>query len=170
MPLAECPSLFATSPFYSAILGLLEYHWFPLFVHLGTKTNVVSATLVAGSFLILHYFPLLRFSLQKTPIDFPVLGGPKGLTFGLFLSKASRLHFSKPSFGCFSPLSFSPSGLIPSCQAERFSATFLHGSSSWVPRGTRPLLMSCWFLSLLIPFLHHWVADRDISVLVLCVS
>ena len=143
MPVAECPSLFAASSFYSAILGFFEYHWFPLFVPLGTRTNVVSATLVAGSFLILHYFPLLRFSLQKTPADFLVLGGPKGLTFGLFLSKASRLHFLEPSFGYFSPLSFFPSGLILSCQVERSLVTFLHDSSSWVPWGTGPLLMSC---------------------------
>ena len=30
--------------------------------------------------------------------------------------------------------------------------------------------MNCWFPSLLIPFLHHWVADKDTSVLVPYVS
>ena len=52
-------------PFYSAILGFLEYHWFPPFASLGTRTNVMLTTLVAGPFLILHYFLLLRSLLQK---------------------------------------------------------------------------------------------------------
>ena len=47
---------------------------------------------VAGPFLILHYSPLLRFPLQKPLADFPVLRGPRGLTFDLSFSKASRLH------------------------------------------------------------------------------
>ena len=112
MTVAECPLLFAASPFYSVILGFFFflYQWFPLFVPLGIRTNVVSATLVAGSFLILHYFSLLRFSFQKTSVDFPVLGGPKGLTFGLSFSKISRLHFSNPSFGCFPFCHFSQVG------------------------------------------------------------
>ena len=83
-------------PFYSVILGFLEYHWFPLFTPLGTKTNVVSTTLVAGSFLILHGFPLLRFSLQKTPVDFPVLGVLKGyplvFLFPRFLDSTFQTH------------------------------------------------------------------------------
>ena len=68
------------------------------------------------------------------------------------------------------PLSFFPSELILSCHVESFPSTFLHGSSFWVPRGTSSLFMNCWFLSLLIHFLHNWVADRDISTLVSCVS
>jgi len=104
-----CPS------FYSAILGFLGYHWFPLFTPLGTRTNVVSATLVAGPFLILHYFPLLRFPLQKSLADFPVLKGFRGLTFDLSFSKASRFHlfrptFLDPPFGCFPFCHFSQIG------------------------------------------------------------
>ena len=148
--------------FYSAILGFLGYHWFPLFTPLGTRTNAMSATLVASPFLILHYFLLLRFPLQIPPANFPVLGGPRGLTFGLSFPKAFGSHFFKTTFWLLFPLSFFPSGLIPSYHAKRSPAIFLHGSSSWVPQGTRPLLMSCWFINLLIPFLHHWVADRDI--------
>ena len=64
-------------------------------------------------------------------------------------------------------MSFFPSELIPFCHAERSQDTFLHGSSSWVPGGTRPLLMSCWFPSPLTHFLHHWVADRYILFLFL---
>ena len=88
-------------PFYSVILRFLGYHWFPPFAPLGTKTNVVSATLVAGPFLILPYFLLLRFLLQKPLADFPVLRDPRRLTFVLSFSKASRFHFSDPPFGCF---------------------------------------------------------------------
>ena len=83
---------------------------------------------------------------------------------------SSRLLDSTFSDPYFSLLSFFSSELIPFYQAEKSPSTFLHGSSSWVPRDNRPLLMSCWFLSLLIPFLHHWMADRDIFVMVPCVS
>lgn len=62
-------------PFYNTILRFLKYHWFPLFALLGIRTNVVLAILVAGPFLILHYFLLFRFLLQKPPSDFPLLGG-----------------------------------------------------------------------------------------------
>ena len=118
-------------PFYSVILGFLRYHWFPLFAFLGTRTNVVLATLVVGSFLILHYFLLLRFPLQKTPADLPVLGCPRGLTCGLSSSNASRFHIFKPTFWLLFPLSYFSSELIPSCQAKRFPATFPYGSSSY---------------------------------------
>ena len=132
--------------------------------------NVVSATWVAGPFLILHYFFLLRFPLQKILADLPVLGCPKGLTFGLSSFKASKFHLFRPNFWLLFPLLFFPSELIPSYQVESFPATFLHGSSFWVSRGTNHLFMNCWFPSLLISFLHQWVVDRDISVLVSCVS
>ena len=132
------PFTFGCIPFYSVILGFLRYHWFPLFALMGTRTNVVSTTLVAGPFLILHYFLLLRFPLQKTPADLPILGCPRGLTFGLSSSKASRFQLFRPTFWLIFPLSFFPSELIPFCQAKRSPATFPYGSSSWVPLGTRP--------------------------------
>ena len=91
--------------FYSAILRFPGYHWFPLFVLLVTKTNVVLATLVAGSFLILHYFLLLRFLLRKSPADLPILGCPRRLTF--LLSRLLDSTFSDPTFGCFSLCHFS---------------------------------------------------------------
>ena len=109
----------------------------------------MSAALVAGPFLILHYFPLLRFPLQKPLIDFPVLGE---LTFDLYFSKASRFHIFRPTFWLLSLLSFVPNGLIPFYQAKKSPTTFLHGPSFWVPWGTKPLLISCWFSSLLILF------------------
>ena len=55
-------------------------------------------------------------------------------------------------FNLLSLLSFFPNKLILFYEAERSSATFLHGPSSWVPRSTRPLFMSCWFPGLLILF------------------
>ena len=112
----------------------------------------MTVTLVAGPFLILHYFPLLRFPPQKPLANFPILGGPRGLTFALSFSKASRFHLFRLTFWLLSLLSFFPNGLIPFYQAKRSPATFLHGLSSWVPRDTRPLFMSCWFPSLLIIF------------------
>ena len=145
--------------FYSAILGFLGYHWFPLFTPLGTRTNAMSATLVASPFLILHYFLLLRFPLQIPPANFPVLGGPRGLTFDLSFSKTYRFHLFRPTFWLLSPFSFFSNELIPFYQAKTSPATFFNGPSSWVPWGTRPLLISCWFLSLLILFLHHWMVD-----------
>ena len=104
------------------------------------------------SSLFSHYFPILRFFLQKPLADFPVLGGPKGLTFDFSFSNTSRFHLFKPTFWLLSFLSFFLNGLIPFYQTERFSTTFLHGPSFWVPRGTRPLFMSCWFPSLLFLF------------------
>ena len=94
----------------------------------------------------------MRLPLQKPLADFPVLRSPRGLTFDLYFSKASRFHIFRPTFWLLSLLSFFPNGLIPFYQAERSLATFLHGPSSWVPRGTRPFFMSCWFLSLVILF------------------
>ena len=126
--------------------------------------------MMACPFLILHYSLLLRFLLQKSLSNFPVLGGPRRLTFVLSFSKASRFHFFIPTFWLLSLLSFFWIELIPFCQAERSQATFLHDSSSWVSWGTRPLVMSCWFPNPLTPFLHHWVAYRNISILIPCVS
>ena len=119
-------------PFYSVILGFLRYHWFPPFALLCIRTNVVLATLVAGPFLIFHYFLLLRFPLQKSLLTFLFLGCPRGLTFGLSSFKASRFHIFRPTFWIFSPLSFFPSEPIPSYQVKRFPTTFPYGSSSWV--------------------------------------
>ena len=99
-----CPS------FYSVILGFLGYHWFPLFSLVDTKTNVVSAAMVAGPFLILHYFPLLRFPLQKPLADFLVLRGSRGLIFDLSFPRLLDFTFSDPPFGCFPFCQFSQMG------------------------------------------------------------
>ena len=146
------PFIVGCFPFYSAILGFLGYHWFPLFALLRTRTNVVSATLVAGPFFILHYFLLLRFSLRKTPTDLLVLGCLRGLTFSLSSFKASRSHLFRSNFWLLFPLSFFPSKLIPFYQVESFPATFLHDSSFWVPWGTSPLFINCCFPSPPDPF------------------
>ena len=105
-------SLLAASPFYSVILGLSGTTDSPHLPVLGTKTNVVSATLVASPFLIFHNFLLLVFLPQKPPVDFPFWGVLKELTFGPSSFKAFtlfRLRFWLPFL-----LSFFPSELIPS--------------------------------------------------------
>ena len=66
-------------------------------------------------------------------------------------------------------LSFFPSELIHSCQVKSRpsyfpSWFFILGSSRYQPI-THELLVS----KLSSSFLHHWVADRDVSVLVPCV-
>ena len=151
-------------PFYSAILGFPGYHWF---VHL---LPWVPETLVGWSFPYFSLFSSFGVSFLKASCWLSALRCPKELTFGLSSFKASRSHFFRLNFWLSFPLSFFPSELIPSCHVESFPSTFLHGSSFWVPRGTGSLFMNCWFLSLLIHFLHHWVADRDISTLISCVS
>ena len=110
-----------------------------------------------GSFFKSLYltFPFWRV-LEDWPLFFPSLR---------LLDSTFQTHL----LVAFSFVIF-PSELIPSFQAERSAVIFLHGSSSWVPQGTRPLLMSYWSLNLLISSLHHWVADRDIFVLVLRIS
>ena len=88
--------------FYSVILEFLGYHWFSPFAPLSSRTNVVSAALVTGPFLILHYFLLLRFLIQKSLADFHVLRGVlKG--WPLFFPSPRLLgsSFSDPQFGCF---------------------------------------------------------------------
>ena len=49
----------------------------PSFVALGTKINVVLATLMFGPFLIFSLL-LLRFPAKKSPAELPFLGVPKG--------------------------------------------------------------------------------------------
>ena len=131
--------------FYSTILGFLGSHWFPLFAPVGTKTNVVSIALVAGPFLILHYFPLLRFPLQKPLANFLILRGSRGLTFDLSFSMVFRLHLFRSTFWLLLFLSFFLNMLIPFYQAERSSAFFLHGPSFWVP-----------------PDLYSWVVSSQV--------
>ena len=112
----------------------------------------MSATLVAGLFLIPHYLLLFGASSSKVSCCLSVLICLKELTLGFSLFKVSSSYLFRLSFWLPFPLLFSPSELIPSCQVESFLATSPHGSSFWVPRGTSPLFMSCWFPSLLVPF------------------
>ena len=121
-------------------------------------------------------FPSFDVPSSKAPNWLSCSGGPRGLTFDLSFSKASRFHFFRLTFWLLSPLSFFPNGLIPFYKAERSPPAFLHGPSSWVPRSTKPLLMSYWFPSLLIFFFFFFffLASLggwwDIYVLVLHVS
>ena len=117
-----CPS------FYSVILGFLGYHWFPPFALLGTITNVVSTTLVAGPLLIPYYFLLLRFFLQKSLADFLVMGGPRWLTFVLTFSMSSRFHLLAAFPFVIFPKwvdSFLPGWKIPSHLSWLFFFSFL---------------------------------------------
>ena len=117
--------------------------------------NQCCASNIGGcSLLYSSLFSSFEVPSSKSPLlTFPFWGDPRKLTFVLSFSKASRFHFFRPTFWLLSLLSFFPSELIPFCQAERSQATFLHGSSSWVPQSTKPLLMSCWFPSPLTPLL-----------------
>ena len=88
--------------FCSAFLGFLVYHWFPLFVTLGTRTNVVS-TLVANPFLI---FPLFSpFEVPPPPkkkslVDLPLLRCSKGWLSILLFPKLLDATFQTHHFGC----------------------------------------------------------------------
>ena len=110
--------------FYSVILGFPRYHRFPLFTPLGTRTNVVPTSLVAGPFLISHYFLLLRFLLQKPLVDFPILGGPRRLVIVHSFFKASRFHFFKPTFWLHSLLSLFPGELTPFLLSRKITNFF----------------------------------------------
>ena len=145
--------------FYSVILEFMGYHWSPPFAALGTKTNVVSATLVVGPFLVLHYFPFLRFPLQKPLADFLVLGGPRGLTFDPSFSKTSRFHIFRSTFWLVLPFVIFP----------KWADSFLSGWKilSLIPSWSiflDSLRFQTSIHELLVlkssdPFLHHWVAD-----------
>ena len=104
--IVEHPSLLATSPFYSVILRFSGYHWFPPFVPLDTRLNVVSATLVAGPFLIPHYLLLFGASSSKVSCCLSVLICLKELTLGFSLFKVSSSHLFRLSFWQPFPLLF----------------------------------------------------------------
>ena len=125
----------------------------------------MSATLVAGPFLIPHYLLLFGASSSKVSCYLSVLVFLEELTLGFSPFTTSSSHIFKLSFWLPFPLLFFLSKLISSYQVESCLAISLHGSSFWVPWGTRPLFINCWFPSFLIPF----CIDRDISVIVPCV-
>ena len=97
-------------------------------------------------------FSSFGVSSSKVYCCLSVLVCLKELTSGFSPFKVSSSHLFRLNFWLSFPLSFFPSELIHSCHVESFPATSLHGSSFWVPRGTSPLFMNCWFPSLLIPF------------------
>ena len=106
--------LLTASPPYSSFLGFLMYHWFPPFAALGTRTNVVLATLVTGLFLIFSLFspfevPPPPKSSQLTFLFWKVLRAD----FQSSLPKTSRCSFSDPPFWLLHLLSFSLNGQIP---------------------------------------------------------
>ena len=125
------------------------------------------ATLVAGPFLISHNFLLLVLLPQKSLADFPFRGALK--SWPLVLLPSRSLTFFRFSFWLPFLLSFFPSKPIPSCQVESLpsycpSWFFFLGSLRYQPL-VHELLVS----KLSSSFLHHWVADRDVSVLIPCV-
>ena len=146
------------TPFYSTFLGFFVYHWVPPFVVLGTRTNVVLATLVAGPFLIFSLFSPFEDPPQKSLANLPLLGGPKGWPPILLFPKLLILLF-RPTFWLLYFLSFSLNGQIPFCQVERSPITFLHGQPPCIARDTRLPLLKCWFLSHQ-SFFEPWVADE----------
>ena len=128
------------------------------------------ASLVASLFLISHYFLLLGSLLQKPPADFPFLEVLKGWFFVLSFSKVSRFHFFQTHLLAAFPFVIFPrwADSFSIRPKDRKSPPFLvlHG----FPEVPRLLFISYWFLGLLTSFLHHWVANKDTSVLVPCVS
>ncbi|KAK9984537.1 hypothetical protein SO802_034062 [Lithocarpus litseifolius] len=91
----------------SAILGFLGYYRFPPFAPLDTRTNVMPATLVAGPFLIPHYFLLSGFLLQKPLADFLFWGVLKSCPLIFLLSRLLDPTFLDSTFGCLSLSHFS---------------------------------------------------------------
>ena len=150
---------------YSNTLRFPRYHWFLPFAPLGTKTNVVSATLVASFFLIPHYFLLLRFLLQKPLAYFPIRGVLKGEHLFLPIPRLPDSIFSDPPFGCFSFCHFSQVNRFLSVELKNLQPPSLVVFPFLGSQCTKPLLMKSWFSNLLIPFLHHWVVDKDTSVI-----
>ena len=122
-------------PFYSTFLGFLVYHWFPPFVALGTRTNVVSATLVASSFLIFSLFSHFEVSFQKVFSWPSPFGGPRDWLLISF-SKVSWEAFQNLSFGYLIFCLFSLNRQIPPYQAKRSPTTFFNGSPCCFSRGT----------------------------------
>jgi len=106
-----------------------------------------------------HYFPLLRFPFQKPLADFPVLGGPKGLTSNLSFPKASRHH----------PFQTHILATLPFVLFPKWVDSFLSGlkTPSSLPSWCiflRSLRYPTLIHELLVskssaPFLHHWVTD-----------
>ena len=87
-------------------------------------------------FLTIAFF--WDFPLKSPQLTF-LFGGFLKVDFQSSLPQASRWTISDPTFWLPHLLSFPLNWWIPTCQAERTSATFLHGSLSWVPRGIRLL-------------------------------
>ena len=78
--------------------------------------------------------------------------------------KVSNFHLFQLNFWLLFALSLFPSKMIPSCQVKSFPTTSHHGSFLWVPQGTRPLFMICWFSSLLIHFcIIGWLIGTYLS-------
>ena len=147
------------------------YHWFPPFTALGTRTNVVSTTLVASPYLIFSLFSLFEVPPptpkrpQLTFLFWEVLR----VDFQYSLPKASRCSFSNLPFWLLHLLSFSLNRQIPPCQVERSSATFLHGPPPCIPQGTKLLFMKCWFLNHQ-PFSEPWATNGTcLSSFLVCI-
>ena len=112
---------------------------------LGTKTNVIFETLVAGPFLFHSLFPLLRFGSQKPLADFPLMGDRVWVSWNalpksrlLILSPVSqkKRHLRALAALCLFPLN----GQIPPFWWWRHKGSqppsfFVHLScSTWGPR------------------------------------
>ena len=137
--------------FYSDTLRFPRYHWFPIY-SLGYQNLCCVSNIGGWSFPHCSLFSSFEVLSSKASSWLSRSGGPRRLTFVLTLSRTSRFHLFRPTFWLLSLLSFFPIELIHFYQAKRSSATFLGSFSFPGYRGTRPLLMNCWFPSLLIPF------------------
>ena len=156
-PVAECPSVGCLF-FYSVILGFLGYHWFPLSSLLGTRTNVVSnivsTTLVAGPFLILHYFPLLRFLIQKPLADFPFWEALERWPLIFPFPRPLDSTFSDPPFGCSPLCHFSQMGWFLSINLKDLQPPSFMVHLPGFPE---------------VPTPHSWVVDSQVFWSFFCI-
>ena len=70
----------------------------------------------------------------------------------LVLLPSRSLTFFKFNFWLPFLLSFFPMSWFLLARLKVFPATSFHGSSFWLPWGTSPLFMNCWFPGFLVPF------------------
>ena len=124
--------------------------------------------LARSSFLIIFFF--LELLPQKSPVAFPFWYVLKSWPWVFLFSRFQVPTFLDSAFGNLFLCYFFSSELIPSCWVESFPTISLHGSSFLDSLRYQPLIHGLLVLKPSDSFLHHWMADRDTSILVPCVS
>ena len=124
--------------------------------------------LVSSLFLIIfffwYFFPkslLLTFRSKVSLEGWPLISLP---------SRLLNLTFSDSAFGCLSFCHFSRVSWFHPCQLESFLSYFLSWFFFLDSSRYQPLVHELLVSKPSDSFLHHWVADRDISILIPFVS